>query len=473
MRMTKKSYILNSSVRTIFLLSVSLISCKKYDSEKLSIPGEQVKNYTEILGRPTSSSVTMSILFDQNTEVYWEYGTVPGVYNKTSPAFQAAANTPVEVDFENLMANTRYYYRTRYRSSGVNSEFAAGEIHSFYTQRASGTTFSFAIEADPHLDANSDTAAYLLTLKNILSRNPDFLLDLGDTFFSEKQPIVNQSVITTRHTMYRPYFSVACSSSPIFLVLGNHEGEAGWQLNGTANNVAVMAANTRKLYYPNPEPNSFYSGNTNNEQFIGLQENYYSWEWGDALFIVLDPYWYTTDKPDWGWTLGREQYDWFTKVITCSKAKYKFIFCHQLVGGYGRDARGGAEYAGFFEMGGNNSDNSYGFDTYRSGWGKPIHTLMKENNATIFFHGHDHFYGKQDKDGIIYQEVPQPSNKNITNISASEYGYVNGEFLPGRGFLLITVSGESVKVEYIGTFLPAEAGGTHKNGDVIASYTIN
>jgi hypothetical protein len=69
--------------------------------------------------------------------------------------------------------------------------------------------------------------------------------------------------------------------------------------------------------------------------------------------------------------------------------------------------------------------------------------------------------------------VPQPSNKSITNISASQYGYVDGVLLPGRGFLLVTVSGESVKVEYIGTYLPSEAGGTHLNGDVITSYTIN
>ena len=98
---------------------------------------------------------------------------------------------------------------------------------------------------------------------------------------------------------------------------------------------------------------------------------------------------------------------------------------------------------------------------------------MKENKATIYFHGHDHFYGKQDKDGIVYQEVPQPSNKNITNISATDYGYVNGTLLPGRGFLLLTVSGSSVKVEYVKTYLPAEEKAGSKNGDIGATYTIN
>ena len=98
---------------------------------------------------------------------------------------------------------------------------------------------------------------------------------------------------------------------------------------------------------------------------------------------------------------------------------------------------------------------------------------MKENKTTIFFHGHDHFYGKQEKDGVVYQEVPQPSNKNITTLSASQYGYVQGVFLPGRGYLLVTVSDQNVKVEYKGTFLPSEENGSRRNGDVIASYTIN
>jgi hypothetical protein len=34
-----------------------------------------------------------------------------------------------------------------------------------------------------------------------------------------------------------------------------------------------MATNTRKLYYPNPVPNSFYSGNSIPENYVGIREN--------------------------------------------------------------------------------------------------------------------------------------------------------------------------------------------------------
>jgi len=414
----------------------------------------------------------MSILFDQKSEVYWEYGSVSGNFTQSTPTFVAEKDVPLEQELTELLPDTKYYYRTRYRQYGVSGSFEAGAEHTFQSPRKLGSTFTFAIEADPHLDTNSNSASFALTLQNILSAKPDFLIDLGDIFMSEKQPVINQTVITDRHLLYRPYFNNVCHSVPLFLVLGNHEGELGWRLDGTANSIPVMASNTRKLYYPNPLPNSFYTGNIKEEPFVGLRENYYAWEWGNALFIVLDPFWYTLQKPDWGWTLGEEQYNWFKNVITTSQAKFKFLFCHNLVGGKGNDARGGAEYAGLFEMGGSNIDSTWGFDLHRTSWEKPIHQLMMDNNATIFFHGHDHFFGKQEKDGIVYQEVPQPSNKNITNISATQYGYVDGILLPGRGYLLVTVSDSSTKVDYIKTLLPNEENINNKNRDVAYSYTL-
>jgi len=58
-------------------------------------------------------------------------------------------------------------------------------------------------------------------------------------------------------------------------------------------------------------------------------------------------------------------------------------------------------------------------------------------------------------------------------MSATEYGYKEGILLPGRGYLLLTITNNSAKVEYIKTYLPSEESGTHKNGEVGASYTIN
>lgn len=84
----------------------------------------------------------------------------------------------------------------------------------------------------------------------------------------------------------------------------------------------------------NPIPDHFYTGDDTNNNFVGLRENYYAWKWGDALFIVLDPYWYTSPKPDantgWRWTLGKKQYDWLKATLEKDKSLYKFVFAINL-----------------------------------------------------------------------------------------------------------------------------------------------
>ena len=428
----------------------------------------------ELLGRPTSNSVTINACANKSLNVYYEFGLDSNNYTNQTSVITTQDSIPFNVKITGLNSNTRYYYRMRYRISGTTT-YLTRTSHTFMTKRTSGSTFTFAIEADPHMDTNSLPAVYSLTLQNIKLRNPDFLIDLGDTFMSEKLLVQNPVTIRDRHLLLRSYFDMVCHSVPLFLVLGNHEGELGWRLDSTANNLPVWATNTRKLYYPNPEPDTaFYSGNTKIEPYVGLRQNYYSWEWGNCLFVVIDPYWYTKSKPGWGWTLGVDQFNWFKNVLTNSTAKFKFVFCHQVVGGNGTDGRGGVEIAHLFENGGRNLDSTWGFDTYRSGWGgKPIHQLMVENKVNIFFHGHDHFFGYQIKDGVIYQELPQPSSKSYTNMSATQYGYVNGVFIPSRGYALMTITGSNAKLEYIRTYLPSEENTNRHNLDVSYSYTID
>jgi hypothetical protein len=68
-------------------------------------------------------------------------------------------------------------------------------------------------------------------------------------------------------------------------------------------------------------------------------------------------------------TLGRDQYDWLKTTLENSSAKFKFVFAHNLVGGFDLgtvgNMRGGTEAAGFYEWGGKNPDGSWGFDQNR------------------------------------------------------------------------------------------------------------
>ena len=288
-----------------------------------------------LLGKPTDKSITINTIATVGMEDYVEYGTVSGVYTQKSATLKSLTGEPIEIVLSNLSPNTRYYYKNYFKLSG-DLIFKAGAEHSFVTQRTNGSSFTFTVEADPHLDEQSDPEIYRQTLRNILLDKPDFLIDLGDTFMSDKLPVKNYTEIEKRHVLLREYFDIAGANAPLFLALGNHEGESGWELNGKENSLAVMATNIRKQYYPNPIPDSFYSGNSVQEQFVGLRENYYSFEWGSALIVVIDPYWYTMEKPNadgWGWTLGKQQYDWLKGTLENSNASYKFVFAHQLVGG--------------------------------------------------------------------------------------------------------------------------------------------
>ena len=38
--------------------------------------------------------------------------------------------------------------------------------------------------------------------------------------------------------------------------------------------------------------------------------------------------------------------------------------------------------------------------------GEPIHQLLMANDVSAFFHGHDHQYAYEMRDGIVYQELP-------------------------------------------------------------------
>ncbi len=437
-----------------------------------------------ILGRPTDQAVTVNVVPAQASQIYFEYGTTPGKYSAQTQPVTASANPqgtclPINAELVNLQGNTRYYYRSLCKPEGA-ADFSAGEEHTFITQRSPGSSYSFTIDADPHnQDPNFNAELYAVTLTNAMKDKPDFHINLGDTFMTEKLNVKTQADAAATYADMRPHLGLVGADTPLFLVNGNHEGELGWLLNGTDKNLAVWCTGARHEYYPNPIPNGFYTGSTTQEQFIGIRDGYFAWNWGDAQFIVLDPFWYTKSKPgqqtdsNWGWTLGKTQYDWLKTTLQTSSSKFKFIFIHNLVGGNNKDGRGGIEAAPYYEWGGKNADGSEGFDTHRPGWGKPIHQLLVENHVNALFHGHDHVFVKQDLDGIVYQECPQPSITRYNNTQlAHEYGYTHGDVISSSGHLRVSITPDKATVEYVRAYLPQDENSSQVNGQVAHTYTL-
>jgi hypothetical protein len=439
----------------------------------------------ELLGRPTTTSISLNLVPSVQLEVYVEAGTQAGSYPIQTPAATHPADQPFVLRVDGLSADTAYVYRLRWRRPGA-AQFQAGPERSFHTARPAGATFRFTVQSDSHLDENSVLDQYRVTLGNVLADRPDFHLDLGDTFMCEKhtQPFdavvkaaPDEPTVVTRYRYERDQFGLLSHSVPLFLVNGNHEGELGWLVTGSGNDLPTWVTHARQAYYLNPTPDSFYSGDATQAPFVGQRASYYAFTWGDALFVALDPFWDTKQKTNsdgWAYTLGKAQYDWLAQTLAASTAKWKFVFLHNLVGGLDGQMRGGVEAAPFYEWGGKNGDGTDGFAQQRPGWDKPIHPLLVANKVTAVFHGHDHLYVDQQLDGIRYQEVPQPSAKNTRNgpMLAAAYHYTQGTIDASAGHLRVTVSPQSVRSEYVRAWLPQAATGGKQNGQISQSWTL-
>ncbi len=438
-----------------------------------------------LLGSPTSSSIKANVLSPtQGGTVYLACGTVRGAYPILSPTVALVAGTPVELALTGLAANTPYYYRLYYQPAG--GSYGPTADYAFHTARPAGSTFTFTVQADSHMDENSSLDIYLRSLGNVAAGAPDFHIDLGDTFMCEKhtgplsamvQSAPDYATVAARYTYERGNLGTMSATAPVFLVNGNHEGESGWFLNGTASNLAIWTTQARQRTFVNPVPDAFYTGDGVDEPFVGKRATWYAWTWGDALFVALDPFWNTGKQPGqdaWNLTLGDRQYAWLQQTLTASTAKYKFVFIHNLVGGLDGQMRGGIEAAPFYEWGGKNADGTAGYATRRPTWTEPIHTLLVRTGVTAVFHGHDHLYAKQDLDGIVYQEVPQPSavNNQSGATLAAAYHYAAGTILSSSGHLRVTVAPDKVTAQYIRTWLPAAETATVKNGSVDHTWTV-
>jgi predicted MPP superfamily phosphohydrolase len=410
----------------------------------------------EMLGRVTSSSALINMVPCQdNVSVYIDYGTSSGIYDRQTEILIGFIREALEITLSELLPDTKYYYRVMEKSSDENY-FSPRKEGSFFTKKSPGSSFKFVVTADSHYHQVNGVYAELdpdilrlfeQTFQNILVDCADFLIDLGDSFFTDYgitldafQDIKSQLEGYERYEDLRKQLDKIHHALPYYFVLGNHEGELGFYFF----DLAQWSENARKLYVPNPDETTYPEGGSKDE-------NYYAFTWGDALFIILDPFRYTLNFPKTygldAWTLGTEQLFWLESTLENSDAQYKFIFIHHLVGGCGTYGRGGVKCA-------NNGE-----------WGRLIHPMLVQNNVSIVFHGHDHAFVDEVLDGIRYTEVPNPypeepwaENPMLYNVS---------DVLHSPGHLLINVTPISVTVEYIGSSLNTD------NGEVKYRYEIN
>lgn len=473
-----------------------------------------------MIGRPTDRSATLNVVPAAAGEIFvrWGSGARAG---QTAPR-ACLAGRPVEIGLTGLDPDTTCCYTVMFRPDAAG-DFAGAADGCFHTARARRSPFIFTIQADAHLtelvvgEQKSDAGSvdkegrarlYQRTLVNVLADRPDFHIDLGDFARIEVRGVrsaTSRADARERYLAQRRFLGALSPSVPFFLVLGNHEAEQGWRLAG-GDSLPVWGAAARTGLIPNPRPDGFYSGNSDSlTAGLGPVEDYYAWEWGDALFVVLDPYRYTETRPHnlvgagflasldgWDWTLGERQYRWLHEVLSRSSARWKFVFAHNLTGGVlgsrageGYYGRGGADAARYssaghasFEWGGEDASGEYVFETRRPGWPHgSIHEMLVANGVDVVFRGHDHIFVREVLDGIVYQTCPDVADWQYGAGYYSSELFSRGIKVNNSGHLRVAVSPDSIRVDYVRSVLPEddpldESHTPVSNGDVSYGYVL-
>lgn len=247
-----------------------------------------------------------------------------------------------EFILKGLKVQTNYFYRV----SSVNADGAkvASQIYSFQTAVQRDSAFAFVVIGDNR----TYPQRYEKLIARIWAERPNFIVNVGDV-------VTNGNIKEQWIKEYlRPASELMCRV-PTYVAIGNHERNADWYY--------------KYVSYPQPE-------------------NYYSFDYGNAHFTIID-----SNK---NLTPDNKQYKWLKNDLSKSKARWKFVFHHHPP--YSSD------------------EDDYG-DTYRgkSKLGdlkvRQLVPLYEKYGVDIVWYGHIHDYertwpiraGKIDQEkGVIY-----------------------------------------------------------------------
>jgi len=276
-----------------------------------------------------------------------------------------------EVRLRGLSPWTKYHYRVRSSVPGGPYPPAASEDATCRTAAPAGTPFTFAVYGDSRSDHRPRSRhCHRLVAEAMARRAPAIVLHTGDIVMGSDgyEEYQNEHFGPGRKLF---------KNTPCFVAIGDHErryGHASWF--------------HRFFSYPEPE-------------------TYYSFDYGDAHFTVLDCSIAKDGGPGLG--PGSAQREWLVRDLVSAKAKWKFAFLHYPV--Y-TSVRRGSSKARAKEM--------------RS----LLTPIFEQHGVDLVFNGHAHFYERthpirsntvDETDGVIYVttggggaslEQPAPSIAN-------------------------------------------------------------
>jgi predicted phosphodiesterase len=221
-------------------------------------------------------------------------------------------------------------------------------------------------------DCRSGDRVYKKNIEALARRNPDFVVFVGDIL-----PTLRSEKQWQNFQKLSAPIEV-----PFYLTPGNHDIEEA-------------------------RDEAFWRSHVD----LPGRETYYKFTAGDNLFVVLD-----SSEPGKFERVTGAQFEWLKKTLDSKKYRRQFVFVHHPL----------FMWKGAFHEG-------EGLDRHPADRDR-LHRLFVEKGVDIVFHGHEHTYRRQDKDGVRYI---------VTGGAGSPlYSGFNH-------FMLITMDGATIKAKVI------------------------
>jgi 3',5'-cyclic AMP phosphodiesterase CpdA len=337
-------------------------------------------------------------------------------------------------------------------------------------------------------------------LRRILyAEDPDFIIHLGDTNginasyswaglglpWSNLKDEDYDYIVRTLWLRVRKMYSAVTPSIPMYVALGNHDGEEAW------NGLRFKAREWRQKYFPLPGSQIYPEGGHENG-------NYYAFSWGadennrgGAQFIILDITAFSGNtepvRPE-GWTFGEDQLKWLEDVLKKGEKHWNFACFHHVAGGwpagptesrtdiaYGRGPLFTAkDYQGICD--------SAAVEQVK------VTDLAQKYGLRAFLYSHDHIFkstfirkGLNQKDlyGVSCGSTKYIAERDWWRGSYWRKYYGDGfgsppDFWGPAGFTRLTIKANSVRIEYV---TAGNTGFTNlitsKAGDIIATTLLD
>lgn len=389
------------------------------------------------------------------------------------PVVRAPAESLVEIALDGLEPGSAWRWRllaVEADGGGRSGAALRRELHEgrVVTARPRGASFTFAVFSDSHVfpatleprlvpQVEQDERILLFVLEElgwyrtareavaaecaavlleIGREKPDFAVSLGDVFDLHGRgfnwAFESQELADAAHLEARRALGDLAEAGALYQVIGNWEGESGCH----PPEKRAFAIRARQRHVPNPRPGDSRFGG-------GPDEDYFAWEWGDALCAALNVRGYTptphhlglegelSGSPD-DFTLGEAQKAFLAATLEKSDHLWKLLFIHHVVGGNG----------------GNPADSAYGRGGGRAarvGEQAWVHELCLKHGVQVLFYGHDHVFTDQVVDGVHYT-LPGTTSAPW-RFKPEETGYE--QYWPDSGYARVAVSPQRLKVEFV------------------------